>query len=188
MLRPAILVLLGSALGIAACGGATEGTKEPSSSSGGTSGGAGASSSGAPGSSGGGGVSSGGVACTDIGCSNGLQVDFTYRDRGSYLFEIEVDGVTVYCKASIPLPRGYTNACSSSAAQLGLVGSMLPESQQSIGGLMFGTSPSKVRIQAQRDGVILADTTMTPSYTVTPGPNGPGCEPKECRFGKASLP
>lgn len=165
----ALLVLLGASLG---CGGATtDGASSTSSSS-------------SSSSSGGG----GGRACTELGCANGFVLEFSYRDRGTYVFDLEVDGVPVTCKATVPLARDTASACSSSAAQLGLVGSMLPESQQSIGGLTFFGLPRTVKVRASRDGTTLVDTTVTPTYVVTPGPNGPGCEPKECRSAHASLP
>ena len=126
-------------------------------------------------------------ACTDIGCANGFVLEFSYRDRGAYVFELVVDGVSVTCNATIPLARDVTSACSSSAAQLGLVGSMLPESQQSIGGLTFFGLPTTVTVKASRDDTTLVDTIVTPTYLVTPGPNGPGCEPKECRSATVSL-
>lgn len=161
------LLVLGAALG---CGGATTdggSTSRSSSSSGAANGG-------------------GGRACTELGCANGFVLAFSYRDRGAYVFDLEVDGAIVTCKATIPLARDSASACSSGAAQLGLVGSMLPENQQSIGGLTFMTLPTKVKVRASRDGTSLVDTTFTPAYVVTPGPNGPDCEPRECR--SASLP
>ena len=175
-----LLVILGAAV---ACGGAT--TEGPSSSS--SSGGSGTSGSG--GTSGtSGAVNGGGVACTDIGCANGFALEFSYRDRGAYVFDLTVDGVFVTCKATIPLARDSASACSSNAAQLGLVGSMLPESEQSIGGLMFFSAPKTVTVKASRDGTTLVDTTVTPTYVVTPGPNGPDCDPKECKSAKLVLP
>ena len=164
-----VLVVLGASFG---CGGATtDGASTSSSSS--------SSSSGANG--------GGGRSCTEIGCANGFVLAFSYRDRGAYVFDLEVDGAFVTCKATIPLARDSASACSSDAAQLGRVGSMLPESQQSIGGLTFFSMPRTVKIRASRDGTTLVDTTVTPTYVVTPGPNGPDCEPKECRSATVSL-
>jgi len=149
----------------------------------------GATSEGASTSSGGAAPGGGGDrACTEIGCANAFELQFAYRERGAYLFELDVDGASVVCKATIPLAKDGARACSSEAAQLGLVGSMLPESQQSIGGLTFFTLPRTVKLRASRDGAPLVDTTLTPTYRVTPGPNGPGCEPKECRSATATLP
>jgi len=163
MLRSSVVLLVVAAVTLA-CGGATESSSSSSSGS------------------------SSGHVCTDIGCQNGFQLDFSYRERGAYVFDLEVDGVAVVCKASLPLLSVAVPACTADVAQLGLVGSRLPESQQSIGGLLFATSPRRVKIRVQRDAKVLVETTLEPVYTVTPGPNGPDCDPKECKSAKASLP
>lgn len=155
-----------------ACGGTT--TQQPGSS-------------GASGSSGN--ASGGGRACTEIGCENGVRVDFSYRDAGTYVFDVTVDGTNVTCKATLPLPKQPPTACDRADVLLGLVGSMLPADQQSIGGLIFlSTTANSIHIRATRDGAALGEKTFAPPYVTAPGPNGPGCEPHECKLAKVSFP
>jgi hypothetical protein len=132
---------------------------------------------------------SGPRACTEIGCENGVRVDFSYHDAGAYVFEVTVDGSKVTCKATLPLPKQPPEACDGLGVLLGLVGSMLPADQQSIGGLiLLSTTATSVSVHATRDGAVLGDKTFTPPYVTTPGPNGPGCEPNECTLAKVTFP
>lgn len=140
-----------------------------------------------PGSSGG--ASSGGRPCTEIGCDNGVRVDFTFREPGAYVFDVTVDGAHVTCKATLPLPRQPPDACDRADVMLGLVGSMLPADQQSISGLIFtSTTAGSISVRATRDGTALGDKTFAPPYVTSPGPNGPGCEPDECKAARVTFP
>ncbi|MBX3207790.1 MAG: hypothetical protein KF764_22275 [Labilithrix sp.] len=131
----------------------------------------------------------GGRACTDIGCDNGVKVDFTFREAGQYVFEVTVDGEKTVCRASLPLESSFSNPCDRTDVLLGLVGSALPPAQQSIGGLTLTTTTAgSVTIRATRDGALLGEKTIRIAYDVTPGPNGPDCEPKECKSAKATFP
>lgn len=169
-LRRAVVVA-GTAALAAACGGST--TQSP----------------GSAGSSGTSGASGSGRACTEIGCENGVRVDFSYRDAGSYVFDVTVDGAKVTCKATLPLPPQPPTACDGPGVLLGLVGSMLPASQQSIGGLILSSTTAKtIAVRATRDGTLLGDKSFTPPYVTAPGPNGPGCEPNECKLAKVTFP
>ncbi len=128
--------------------------------------------------------------CTEIGCENGVKIDFSFRDRGTYVFTVVVDGTTTTCRASLPLPRGASQACDRSEVFLGLVGSELPADQQSIGGLTLpaATNASSITVKATRDGNPIGDKTFVPAYDVKPGPNGPDCEPKECKLATTTFP
>lgn len=129
-------------------------------------------------------------SCTEIGCENGVRIDFTFRDRGTYVFDVTVDGTTTRCRATLPLARGVSQACDRSEVFLGLVGSELPPEQQSIGGLTLpaATNASSITVKATRDGNPIGEKTFAPAYRVTPGPNGPDCEPKECKLATATFP
>lgn len=129
-------------------------------------------------------------SCTEIGCENGVKIDFSFRDRGTYVFEVTVDGTTTTCRASLPLPRGTFQACDRSEVFLGLVGSELPPEQQSIGGITLpaATNASSIKVKATRDGNPIGEKTFAPAYVVTPGPNGPDCEPKECKLATSTFP
>jgi hypothetical protein len=130
----------------------------------------------------------GAKTCTTIGCENNAKIDFTFRERGSYVFDVTVDGVKATCMATLPLPRGISEPCDRTDVLLALSGSELPPEQQSIGGLILLTTTAKtVVVRATRDGALLAERSIDLSYTVTPGPNGPDCEPDECRSASATL-
>ena len=128
--------------------------------------------------------------CTELACENGVNVDFVFTDRGSYVINVTIDGVKTTCRATLPLPKEFFEACDKSEVFLGLVGSQLPPEQQSIGGLKMpaATNASTITIEASRDGVPIAKKTFVPAYDVRPGPNGPDCEPKECKLAKATFP
>jgi hypothetical protein len=175
--QDAVLGVLGVAvLVVAACGGTT--TQAPGSS--GSSGSSGAGSSG----------SSGARACTELGCQNGVTVDFSYTQPGAYVFVVTIDGDITTCKAALPLAQQPPTACDRDAVLLGLVGSMLPAAQQSIGGLILPTTltAKSVTVKATRDGTLVGEKTFVPPYVVTPSPNGPGCEPAECKLANVTFP
>jgi hypothetical protein len=132
----------------------------------------------------------GGRGCTELGCENGVDVDFVFRDRGSYVFEVTIDGTKTTCRATLPLPKEFFEACDRPEVFLGLVGSQLPAEQQSIEGLKMpaATNATSITISATRDAVPIGSKTFTPAYDVRPGPNGPDCEPKECKLAKATFP
>jgi hypothetical protein len=71
---------------------------------------------------------------------------------------------------------------------LSRVGSALPASEQSIGGLiLLSTTARTVMVRATRDGALIGEKTIELAWTVRPGPNGPDCEPKECRSAVATF-
>lgn len=126
--------------------------------------------------------------CTEIGCENGVRVEFQFRDKGSYIVEATVDGLKTTCRAVIPLSDPPPEACDRQGVFLTLSGSKLPPEQQTIGGLFLSTTTGKqILLKVTRDGVVLGTLDRTIDYTVTPGPNGPACEPKECRAAKLTL-
>ena len=128
--------------------------------------------------------------CTEIACENGVNVDFVFRERGSYVFLVTVDGTTTTCRATLPLRREPFDACDRSEVFLGLVGSQLPEAEQSIEGLRLPAAKDarSITIEATRDGVSIGKKTFAPAYDVRPGPNGPDCEPKECKLARTTFP
>lgn len=128
--------------------------------------------------------------CTELGCENGVNVDFTFRERGSYVFVVTVDGTKTTCRTTIPLPKGAVDACDRAEVFLGLVGSELPVDQQSIDGLELPAAKdaTSITIEATRDGVSIGQKTFKPAYDVRPGPNGPDCEPKECKLARSTFP
>ena len=129
-------------------------------------------------------------SCTELACENGVNVDFVLRDRGSYVFTVTIDGTKTTCRATLPLPKEFFDACDRSEVFLGLVGSQLPADQQSIDGLKMpaATNANSITIEATRDGIAIGKKTFAPAYDVRPGPNGPDCEPKECKLAKTTFP
>lgn len=172
-LVPLVSLVALVALASASCGGAT-------SSSSGASGSSSSGASGGPGN---------GAVCTEIGCTQGFSIAFSYREQGSYVVDLGIDGATVTCRASIPLPREPGAVCDRSDVLLSLVGSMLPVEQQSIGGVLLTSTTAKaVSVRVSKDGKVLASATYAPvPYVVRPGPNGPGCEPAQCTFAEVKL-
>jgi hypothetical protein len=128
--------------------------------------------------------------CTELGCENGVNVDFTFRERGRYVFVATVDGATTTCRATLPLPKAFFEACDRSEVFLGLVGAQLPADQQSIEGLKLpaATNATSITVEATRDGISIGQKTFKPPYDVRPGPNGPDCEPKECKLAQTTFP
>lgn len=123
-----------------------------------------------------------GHACTEIGCEQGVRLSFVYRDAGAYVFAIDVDGVKSSCTTSLPLPTDGARACTAEGIDLGLSGSQLPAEQQSIEGLRFATTEAKnISVRVTKDGALLDETSFAVSYRVAPGPNGPDCDPPQCK-------
>lgn len=128
-----------------------------------------------------------GRSCTLVGCEQNAKVNFSFRDPGAYVFEVTVDGVKAICRETLPLSQ--STPCDRSDVLLARVGSALPANQQSIDGLILQTTTAKtVVVRVTRDGTLIGEKTIALSWTVTPGPNGPDCEPKECRSATATFP
>lgn len=122
----------------------------------------------------------GGLACTEMGCEDGLEVAFSLTEPGSYTVEVIADGQLTTCSGTLPLPAcdapsGPT--CSSPDVLLGASGCALPEAQHALGGIsLLGKHPAMVEVVVERDGTELGRQTFTPSY-VRLAPNGEECGP-----------
>lgn len=126
--------------------------------------------------------------CTLIGCDDGLRVDFTFRDRGAYVFDLIIDGNKTICRATLPLTDPPPTPCDRPGVFLTLSGSKLPADQQSLGGLSIAsTTVRQILLRITRNGEAVGTLDKTVDYRVTPGPNGPQCEPKECRQATLTL-
>lgn len=127
--------------------------------------------------------------CTEIGCQEGVSIDFEYVDPGAYVFELVVDGDKVTCKVTLPIQQAPESPCDAAGAFLGVVGSALPANQQSIEGLTLPTTTAKtISLRATRDGKVIGEKSFAVPYVTSPGPNGPGCEPKTCTLAKVTFP
>ncbi|MGH9461637.1 MAG: hypothetical protein ACRD1X_10505 [Vicinamibacteria bacterium] len=125
------------------------------------------------------------VACTQIGCENGLNVELRPASgwpAGEYQFQIQADGVAVTCRGSLPLancsaPRNVT--CDiEGLVQVVESGCALPANAQAFPGLRFDAKlrPSKLAISITRDGRLVGEADIVPSFQ-TVQPNGPVCPP-----------
>ena len=127
--------------------------------------------------------------CKAADCSQGVVIDFSFRDAGAYVFEVTFDGLKTTCKATLPLPRQPGAACDPPDVLLGLAGPPLPENQQSIEGLrLLTTTAQSISVRATRDGTPIGEKTFVPPYVTTPGPNGPECAPKQCTLANVTFP
>jgi hypothetical protein len=117
-------------------------------------------------------------ACTEMGCIDGLTVTFdpALTGKGTYAFEVTVEGTPYSCEATIPLEGSSTVCGKGGVVSIFLSGSELDPGQQSLPGLHVEGTPESVQIQVQRDGTNVADADLSPTYQVVQ-PNGPECEP-----------
>lgn len=59
--------------------------------------------------------------------------------------------------------------------------------EHSVGPLeVLGGTVTRVEVSGFRDEVPIGSTAYDVEYTTSPGPNGPGCPPEECRAATGS--
>lgn len=122
--------------------------------------------------------------CNDAGCPQGVEIGFVEFRAGAYRIEVDVDGETSTCTLALPA-SDLTGACSSAGVYLTGSTSVAP----GIGGIALSrTDARRSRVRVARDGATIRDASFTPEYSVSPGPNGPGCAPEECRYATFTLP
>lgn len=128
-------------------------------------------------------------SCTEIGCVNGLGIDFVRSTwpAGVYEVRLTLDGSqTAQCSATLPFASTTSGGtCNAPDIQLGTSGQMLPTSQHALTGVHIGGLPKTVRVEIRRDGSLQLAQDVTPAYA-TSQPNGPGCEPT-CTNGHLQL-
>ena len=117
-------------------------------------------------------------ACTEMGCIDGLSVTFDppLAGKGTYTFDVTVDGTAYSCDATIPLEGSSTVCGTGGVVSIFLSGTELDPGQQSLPGLHVEGTPKSVQIQVHRDKALVADADLSPKYQVVQ-PNGPDCEP-----------
>lgn len=117
-------------------------------------------------------------ACTEIGCIDGLSVTFqpALMGKGTYTFDVTIDGTAYACDATIPLEGSSTVCGTGGVVSIYLSGTELDPSKQSFPGLHVEGAPKSVQIQVHRDKALVADADLSPKYQVTQ-PNGPDCPP-----------
>jgi hypothetical protein len=124
---------------------------------------------------------SAGKACTQIGCSNGLQVALVPNERwpaGDYRFEFSSEAGTATCSGSLPLPPCGTPAlvCTGMAVQIGESGCALPAAAHGFSDVMLSSTPATLRIDVLHDGERKVVREFRPQYRRVE-PNGAGCGP-----------
>lgn len=119
-----------------------------------------------------------GPICTEMGCIDGLSVAFEppLMGKGTYTYDVTVDGTAYSCDATIPLEGSSTVCGTGGVVSIYLSGSELDPGQQSLPGLHVEGTPKSVQIQVHRDKALVADADLSPKYQVVQ-PNGPDCEP-----------
>ena len=117
-------------------------------------------------------------SCTEIGCIDGLTVNFepALMGKGTYTFDVTVDGTAYSCDATIPLEGSSTVCGKGNVVSIFLSGTELDPSQQSLPGLHVEGTPKSVQIQVHRDKALAADADLSPTYQEVQ-PNGPDCPP-----------
>ncbi|MCB9758921.1 MAG: hypothetical protein H6739_03705 [Alphaproteobacteria bacterium] len=128
-----------------------------------------------------------GLACTDIGCIDGLEIRFETDGwpAGRYVVALDLDGATETCTATLPFGDSPDDGCDGEAS-LSLIGTRLPAAQQAIGGVwLTRTDLSAVGLTLSRDDAVLVETTLTPEYE-TLAPNGEACGPV-CRYASEAV-
>lgn len=125
--------------------------------------------------------------CKMVGCSQGVRIDFSFRDAGAYVVEVTFEGVTATCRATLPLPKPPLASCDEPDVHLD--GSGFAGEPESIEGLILSTTTAQsITVRATRDGQPIGEKTFVPPYVITPGPNGPTCAPKECKLATVTFP
>jgi len=130
-------------------------------------------------------------ACTQIGCGAEFRVEFQRPawTPGSYRVELEVDGDSLECIATLPLDCEAPPPCPGAPQlQLLLDGCALDPSQHRIAGLEFqgGSAPKSIAVRVLQDDALLGEGAYTPVYTES-FPNGPDCGPACVQAESAAL-
>ena len=104
-----------------------------------------------------------------------------------YVFAVAINGSKATCKATLGAPA---TARSCDQDPVSLTTDVSPNGRQrAITGLFIrSTAVKSVTIRATRDGSVLIDSTRVPAYAISPGPNGPDCDPRGCALAAYTLP
>ncbi len=123
------------------------------------------------------------VACTEIGCENGLEIQFVRSawPDGEYRIQVDVDGAMTSCTGTLPLKpcdAGASFACTGApGVQLSESGCALPAQSHALSGLSLDTTTaSRVTLTIEHAGALIGTTTLEPEFRQV-RPNGPDCAP-----------
>jgi len=126
----------------------------------------------------------GDVACTRMGCMNGLYMQVNPQMKwphGQYRFVIRMDGKTVTCQGALPLHGCETNSitCDGEGVRITESGCAMPPETHGFGDIEVETYPTQVSVRIERDGKTLIDQSFAPAYKGFYA-NGPQCGPACC--------
>lgn len=123
------------------------------------------------------------VACTEIGCVDGLRISLekaTPWAAGDYTFALELDGAAVTCTGSLPLKAcdtGPSVTCApAEAVMVAESGCALGPETHGFSDVQVKSAPKAVSLKISHAGQVVHEAKLTPEYT-TSRPNGEGCEP-----------
>lgn len=126
-------------------------------------------------------------SCTMLGCDTEgvVTVDFTFREPGTYRFEVDVDGVLTRCSMKLPLDADENGEgprpCDRDAVRLQGSGSALPESEHTLGPITIELPRVRhVDVRAFKDEQPVGTSSFDVRYSESEGPNGPSCPPEKC--------
>ena len=123
--------------------------------------------------------------CALIGCqdqfSAGVSSVNGQLPSGMHRVELLVDGVTMMCTFTIPLPGGGTGQPTCPAGMNVLI---TPAADAQVEIITISGAPGQVHAWQYVDDVAILDAAVAPTYHDNQ-PNGPGCDPT-CRQASAS--
>lgn len=126
-------------------------------------------------------------SCTEVGCDTEgvVTVDFTFREPGTYRFEVDVDGVVTHCSKELPFDAVNDVEgppwCDRDAVRLQGGGSALPENEHYLGPIIVQLPRVRhVDVRAFKEEQPVGTSSFDVRYRESEGPNGPSCPPEKC--------
>lgn len=114
------------------------------------------------------------AVCTEIGCVDGVALDFSLHEPGDYEITAVAGGETVACTASLPFTG--SESCTGPGF-VNISGTELPADEQSLEGMWLETIDAlDVHLTIVRSGTTVYDQVLPVTYE-TFAPNGPDCDP-----------
>ncbi|MDP2314533.1 MAG: hypothetical protein Q8P41_16645 [Pseudomonadota bacterium] len=122
-------------------------------------------------------------ACTEIGCADGISLDFRLTEPGDYTVTAVAGGETVACTASLPFDG--TESCTGPGYVV-ISGTELPPADQMLDGMWLETvEATDVHLTIVRSGETVIDEVLAVEYAILE-PNGPECGPT-CEFAQVDV-
>ncbi len=125
------------------------------------------------------------LACTLIGCSDGLTIELQRTTRwsaGDYRIDLVVDGVNVACETRItddPCDEEATSCTAGTQVRLATARPFecaTPPTMNNVPSIYIDKAAAEVKLSVKHDGAELASESIAPRYDAVT-PNGPACGP-----------